>query len=68
VVLGGAGLAGLAARLQGDVDAPLVDSVHAGGRAIVAALGREPASHAAGAQAPTTGLSPALAGLLDRRS
>lgn len=64
VILGGAGLAGLSARLRSDVGVPLIDSVHAGARAVAAALAALPAARTRVAQAPSTGLSAALARLL----
>jgi Asp/Glu/hydantoin racemase len=66
VILGGAGLAGLAARLQGDVCVPVIDSVLAGGRVIAQRLGMPRSASAAVVQAPTTGLGDALARLLAR--
>lgn len=67
VILGGAGLVGLAERLESDVSVPVIDSVHAGRRAVRAALDGAPAGRARVAQAPSTGLSQALAALLARR-
>ena len=67
VILGGAALAGLAARIAPMVDVPVIDSVHAGAR-VAARLGVE---YAAGAQArkpgyatPSTGLGGALTQML----
>jgi Asp/Glu/hydantoin racemase len=62
VVLGGAGLAGLASRL--DAGVPVVCSVEAGIRAALAALGQRPAKALLAAPAETIGLSPALAARL----
>jgi allantoin racemase len=67
VVLGGAGLAGLAERIESEVSAPLIDSVLAGGRAIRAALAAPHAAGARAAQAPSTALSQPLRDLLTRR-
>lgn len=60
VILGGAGLAGLASRLAAHVPCPLICSVEAGTRAVLAACGRPPPRSAA-APVETTGLAPALA-------
>lgn len=67
VILGGAGLVGLAERIESDVSVPVIDSVLAGGRAIRAALAAAPSPGARVAQAPSTGLSQALGELLARR-
>ncbi|MEH3145041.1 MAG: aspartate/glutamate racemase family protein [Methylobacterium frigidaeris] len=64
VILGGAALAGLAERVQPDVPVPVVCSTEAGALAVVAAAGLR----AGRVPAPTTastGLSAALAGLLN---
>jgi Asp/Glu/hydantoin racemase len=66
VVLGGAGLAGIAARVQGDVRVPVIDSVLAGGRAIARLLAAPRPPRAAVAQAPMIGLDDALTKLLAR--
>jgi Asp/Glu/hydantoin racemase len=66
VILGGAGLAGLAARLQADVGVPLIDSVHAGARAVAAALAAPHSLAVAPGQAPSVGLSADLERLLGR--
>ncbi len=66
VILGGAGLAGLAARLQGEVPVPMIDSVLAGGRAVARALAAPRRGTPPLAQAPMTGLGDALTKLLDR--
>lgn len=65
VILGGAGLAGLAERIQPSVPVRVLCSVEAGTRAVLAAAAQAPVSPR---PAPTdsTGLSPALAGLLAR--
>ena len=67
VILGGAALAGMAARIAPQVSLPLIDSVHAGAR-VAAALAL---AHAAGSQAapphyatPTSGIGAALTRLL----
>ena len=67
VILGGAALAGLAARIAPGVSVPVIDSVHAGVR-VAAALAAE---HAGGPKAvhaiigtPTVGMGAALAALL----
>ncbi len=73
VIIGGAGLAGLAARLQPDAPVPLIDSVLAGARR-AGALAREHASSVAPAALPraagdciaTTGLGQELAALLGK--
>jgi len=67
VILGGAGLVGLAERVESDVSVPVIDSVLAGGRAVRAALDAAPPGGARVAQAPSTGLSQALGELLARR-
>lgn len=70
VILGGAALAGLAARIQPAVPVPVLCSVEAGARAVLAAAGAaEPAAggRAARGSAPALAslrLSPALAALL----
>lgn len=65
VVLGGAGLAGLAAKVQARVTVPVVDSVLAGARAVAAVLARgDAASRARPPQAPMSGLGDALTRLL----
>ncbi len=66
VILGGAGLAGLAARLQPDVAVPVIDSVHAGARAIARALAADRPASLPVFQAPMTGLSAPLTDLLAR--
>ena len=64
VVLGGAGLAGFAAKLAGRVSAPVICSVEAGVRAAIAALGKGPAGLHPHAPVQTVGLSQALANRL----
>ncbi len=69
VILGGAGLAGLAARVQPHVGIPVLCSVEAGARAVLTALRQPPAKPAAGDLAfppavGSTGLSERLASLL----
>ncbi|HEV7266064.1 MAG TPA: aspartate/glutamate racemase family protein [Falsiroseomonas sp.] len=64
VILGGAGLAGLAARLEGRVPVPVICSVEAGVRAAIAVLGQAPSGRPAHAPVETVGLSPALAARL----
>jgi allantoin racemase len=63
VILGGAGLAGLAARVQGSVAVPVICSVEAGARAALAARDRCRSVRALPAVA-SVGLSAALAKLL----
>jgi Asp/Glu/hydantoin racemase len=63
VVLGGAGLAGLAPRLAGRVPVPVLCSVETGVRAVIEACGTARAGTPP-APVETTGLSPALARLL----
>ena len=68
VILGGAALAGLAARIAHLVSVPVIDSVHAGARAALK-LARHapkpwPGSAAGKAPAPSIGLHPELARLL----
>ena len=72
VILGGAGLAGLARRIQPQVSVPVVCSVHAGVEMLQAALRlRAPkaatGSFATAAPVGSTGLSQALAALLAGR-
>lgn len=71
VILGGAGLAGLAARIQPHLDIPVICSVEAGMKAVVAALRDSPAKPASGdlslpAPIGSTGLADRLAELLAR--
>jgi Asp/Glu/hydantoin racemase len=69
VILGGAGLAGLAARLEAAVDVPLLDGVACTISMAEALCGQKPAKANSGSLAPpapveSIGLSPALAKLL----
>lgn len=65
VVLGGAGLAGLAARIQPRVNVPVIDSVQAGARAVAAVLARGDTPRSTRpVQAPMRGLGNALTRLL----
>lgn len=69
VILGGAGLAGLAARIQPDLDIPVICSVEAGLQAVLAALRDPPAKPATGdlalpAPIASIGLDESLAALL----
>jgi allantoin racemase len=65
VILGGAGLAGLAERIQPRVWAPVLDSVVVGARAASAALARGASAAAEGAAAiPSSGVDVRLAQLL----
>lgn len=66
VILGGAGLLGLAARVEALIGQPVICSVEAGIRAAAVALqgsGRHPAGTLV---TPTVGLSPALSALFER--
>ncbi len=67
VILGGAALAGLAARIQPAVPVPVLCSVEAGARAVLTAAGAAAGGGAARGSAPglaSLRLSPALAALL----
>lgn len=66
VILGGAALAGLAARIQPMVPVPVLCSVEAGTRAVLAAAGQG-ASKAAAPIVESVGLGDALTALLARR-
>lgn len=71
VILGGAGLAGLAARVQPHLDIPVICSVEAGMQAVLAALRDPPVKPASGdlarpAPIASTGLAESLAALLAR--
>lgn len=71
VILGGAGLAGLAARVQPLLDIPVICSVQTGMKAVLAALNGGTAKPASGdlafpAPVGSVGLSPALTALLAR--
>lgn len=61
VILGGAGLAGLAERIQPSVPVRILCSVEAGTRAVLAAGSRPPAPPARRPPTDSTGLSPSLA-------
>lgn len=63
IIVGGAGLAGLAARLAAAVPVPLVDSVQAGVRHALALMGT-PGRRPTPARTATVGLSDALARLV----
>jgi len=63
VILGGAGLAGLAARVQGSVPVPVICSVEAGARAALAACDRSRGASVR-STVDSVGLSTALAKLL----
>ena len=70
VILGGAGLAGLAERIAPQVQVPVICSLEAGLRAAVAAAGLHAAKPTSGSLAATptvasVGLSPALARMLE---
>lgn len=64
VILGGAGLAGLAARIQDRVPVPVLDSVILGATRIAAALERPAPPPARLDPVPTTGIDAKLRGLL----
>ena len=64
VILGGAGLAGLAARVASRVKVPVLCSVEEGVRAAIAALGAGPAGLMPHQPVETVGLSPSLAARL----
>lgn len=71
VILGGAGLAGLAVRLRPHLDMPVICSVEAGLQAVLAALRDPPVKPTKGdlalpASIGSTGLSDSLAALLER--
>jgi Asp/Glu/hydantoin racemase len=71
VILGGAGLAGLAARLAGKVDVPLLDGVACAISMAESLAGQKPAKARSGqlskaAPVDSVGLSPALARVLSR--
>lgn len=72
VILGGAGLAGLAARVQPDVGVPVICSTQAGFAAVLEAARNPPPKPVRGDFAlpppvPNTGLSTELAGLIGQR-
>lgn len=64
VILGGAALAGLAARIQPEVPVPVLCSVEAGTRAVLAAAARAGEALAAPPVVESTGLGPALERLM----
>lgn len=66
VILGGAALAGLAARIKDRVSAPLICSVEAGTRAVLAAARGPRGWPADGLASESAGLSVELAALLNR--
>ena len=71
VILGGAGLAGLARRIADRVPVPLIDAVGAAVRAAEALVALQTTKARAGSYAPTTpvetvGLAPALAAKFGR--
>lgn len=71
VILGGAGLAGLAARIQPHLDIPVICSVETGMQAVLAALRDPPPKPASGdlslpAPIGSTGLADSLAAVLAR--
>jgi Asp/Glu/hydantoin racemase len=63
IILGGAGLAGMAARVQSEVPVPVIDSVLAGARHALTAPRRASGRTTAGFDAAWTHLSPELAKL-----
>ncbi len=72
IILGGAGLAGLAGRIASGVPVPVICSLEAGLRATIAAAGLRATKAAMGSLArtpelATTGLSGPLAAMLERR-
>lgn len=66
VILGGAGLVGIARQIAPDVSVPVLDSLEESLGAAIEEMGRGSGPHAPVAQAETTGLSPHLAGLLGK--
>ena len=66
VILGGAALAGLAARIQPRVPVPVICSVEAGTRAVLTAAAERPPARDAAPSLESLGLGPALADLLSR--
>ncbi|WP_246685302.1 aspartate/glutamate racemase family protein, partial [Methylobacterium sp. WL103] len=64
VILGGAGLAGLAERIRPDVPVPVLCSVEAGTHAVLAAAALPRPTPSRHPLTDATGLSPALARLL----
>jgi allantoin racemase len=67
VILGGAGLCGLAAAVQRKVPVPVICSVEAGARAALATEDRDGGARTMMPRLSTVGLSPALAKLLERQ-
>ena len=67
VILGGAGLAGLAERIRPEVPVPVLCSVEAGTRAVLAAAAQPGPAPSRHRPTDVTGLSPALARLLAGR-
>ncbi|CAN5587156.1 aspartate/glutamate racemase family protein [soil metagenome] len=68
VVLGGAGLAGMAARIQSQVQVPVIDSVAAGARQAALLCGQPGTTSSPGFDVPWVALSPELTALgSDRR-
>ncbi len=63
VIVGGAGLAGMAAAIQPGLDVPLIDSVGAGARWALRTPPAPPQRHAAGFDVPWQQLSPELTAL-----
>lgn len=63
VILGGAGLAGMAAALQGDVPVPVIDSVTAGTHWALRTMPLPPQRHTAGFDIAWQGLSPEMQAL-----
>jgi allantoin racemase len=57
IILGGAGLAGFAALVQGAVDVPIIDSVHAGARVVMGDALPPPVRSAAGFDVQWQGLA-----------
>jgi Asp/Glu/hydantoin racemase len=64
VILGGAGLAGLATRIAPQIPVPLICSVEAGTRAVLAAAGRSDSASFKPDPVESVGLAPALAARL----
>ncbi|MFB0489346.1 allantoin racemase [Methylobacterium sp. OAE515] len=64
VILGGAGLAGLATRIASQVAVPIICSVEAGTRAVLAAAGRSDSAWFRPDPVESVGLAPALAARL----
>jgi allantoin racemase len=64
IVIGGAGLAGYAARLQGEFDLPLIDSAAAGLRVLLEGSGPKPMRASDGFHADWTHIAPAMRQLI----